>query len=195
MSLIGDESTTCGASPVKTKRQIAMSAHESNVAPTKVHLRPTWISYGGTAAVVTGTGLVVGLQSAHSSAATLVGALLIIGVADNLTDSLSVHAYQEAEGLGGKAALRSTVANFIARFTLTLTFVGLVIALPAQWLQPVAIVWGAVLLAALTSLIARRRRASVASEVIKHLIVAFVVVSISKLLGIGIGAVLSGTGS
>lgn len=171
-----------------------MSADDP-ASPTRAHLRPTWVSYGGTAAVVTGTGLVVGLQSAHSSAATVVGALLIIGVADNLTDSLSVHAYQEAEGLSGKAALRSTVANFVARFALTLTFVGLVLALPPQWVQPAAIIWGALLLAALTSLIARRRGAPVASEIVKHLIVASVVVSISKLLGIGIAAVIGSPGS
>ena len=145
--------------------------------------------------MVTGTGLVVGLQSAHSSVATVVGALLIIGVADNLTDSLSVHAYQEAEGLSSKAALRSTVANFVARFALTLTFVAMVIALPAQWLQPVAIAWGGVLLASLTWVIARRRRAPLASEIVKHLVVASVVVLISKLVGTGIAAVLSGAAS
>jgi len=172
-----------------------MSTSDPIAATTKAHLRPTWVSYGGTAAVVTGTGLVVGLDSAHSSLATVVGALLIIGVADNLTDSLSVHAYQEAEGLSGKAALRSTVANFVARLTLTLTFVGLVISLPSPWLQPAAIVWGAVLLAVLTWLIARRRGAPVTSEIVKHLIVASIVVSLSKLLGVGIAAVISATGS
>ena len=172
-----------------------IGADDPIAASSKPRLRPTWISYGGTAAVVTGTGLVVGLQSAHSSAATVVGALLIIGVADNLTDSLSVHAYQEAEGLSGKAALRSTVANFVARFAVTLTFVAMVVALPPQWLQPAAIAWGGVLLAALTWVIARRRRAPVASEIIKHLIVASVVVSISKLVGTGIAAVLSGVAS
>jgi len=162
---------------------------------SKTHLRPTWVSYGGTAAVVTGTGLVVGLQSAHSSVATLVGALLIIGVADNLTDSLSVHAYQEAEGLGGKAALRSTIANFVVRLAMTLTFVGLVITLPPPWLQPVAVGWGAALLAALTSLTALRRGSSVVSEIAKHLLVATVVVTISKLLGVGISVFVSGTSS
>ena len=47
-------------------------------------------SFGAPAAIVTGMGLIVGLDAATAAKATIVSSLLIIGIADNLTDSLSV---------------------------------------------------------------------------------------------------------
>ena len=40
--------------------------------------------------------------------ATIVSGLLIVGFADNMTDSLSIHMYQEAEKLEERAAFRVT---------------------------------------------------------------------------------------
>jgi len=100
-----------------------MKFNGSIVASANAHWWwPTWVSFDETAAVVTGAGLVVGRQTAHSCAARGVGAPLIIGVADNFMDSSGVHAYRESEDLSGKAPLRSTLANFLACIGLTLTF-------------------------------------------------------------------------
>ena len=62
------------------------------------------------------------LDAATATKAQVVGALLIIGIADNLTDSLSVHIYQEAEHLAERQALRTTVCNFFARLVVSLSF-------------------------------------------------------------------------
>ncbi|HZR26694.1 MAG TPA: hypothetical protein VFA59_24080 [Vicinamibacterales bacterium] len=40
---------------------------------------------------------------------------MIVAVADNITDSLSVHVYQESENIEERAALRATLTNFAAR--------------------------------------------------------------------------------
>jgi hypothetical protein len=52
-------------------------------------------------------------------------------LADNLTDSLSLHVYQEAERLNGRTAFRATLTNFGARVLVALTFVVIVLVLPA----------------------------------------------------------------
>jgi len=62
-------------------------------------INPTRFSFGGTAAIVTSMALMAGFDAANAGRATLVSALLIAAVADNLTDSLSVHMYQESERL------------------------------------------------------------------------------------------------
>lgn len=49
------------------------------------------LSFGGPAAIVTSMALIVGLGAATAGKAAIVGSLLVIGLADNLTDSLSVH--------------------------------------------------------------------------------------------------------
>jgi len=62
-------------------------------------IKPTRISFGGTAAIATSMALIVGLDAANAGRTVIVSALLIAAVADNLTDSLSVHMYQESERL------------------------------------------------------------------------------------------------
>ena len=143
----------------------------------------TQLSYGGTAAIVTGMGLIVGFDRATASKATLIGSLLLIAVADNLADSLAIHAYQESERLASKQAFRSTVTNFLTRFLVTSSFVILVLALPLGRLTPVALAWGMVLLGTLTYFVARHRGVAPLREVAKHLAVAMVVIAASRAIG------------
>src|SRR5690348_9759853 len=67
--------------------------------PSATMVKPARISFGGTAAIVTSMALITGLAAANASKGSVVSALLIAAIADNLTDSLSVHVYQESEGL------------------------------------------------------------------------------------------------
>ncbi|MDR3529876.1 MAG: hypothetical protein P4L90_04845, partial [Rhodopila sp.] len=76
-----------------------------------------WVSFGSPAAIVTSMALTVGLGATTASNAAVVGSLLIIGVADNLTDSLSIHIYQESERMAQREAFRTTVANYAARLS------------------------------------------------------------------------------
>jgi hypothetical protein len=145
--------------------------------------KPNRISFGGTAAIVTSMALITGLNAVNVTKATMVSALLIAAIADNLTDSLSVHIFQESERLEQREVFIGTLANFVTRFAVCLSFV-LIVAL---FRGPVAavggIVWGMSLLAALTYMLARDRRVSVVSEVTKHLVAALVVVFVSREVG------------
>ena len=80
-----------------------------SVRPGSFDLR--WISFGSPSAIVTSMALIVGLDTATATRMTVLASLLIIGIADNLTDSLSVHIYQESERLAGTHAFRTTVAK------------------------------------------------------------------------------------
>jgi hypothetical protein len=143
----------------------------------------TSLSYGGTAAIVTSMGLIVGFGTAQASRATLIGSLLLVAVADNLADSLAIHAYQESERLATREAFRSTVTNFLTRFVVAGSFVILGLALPLGSLTPVALVWGLALLGTLTYFVARDRCAAPVLEIAKHLGVAIVVIVVSRAIG------------
>jgi len=153
-------------------------------------IRPTWVSFGGTAAIVTSMGLILGLDAAETTRRTIVSALLIIAVADNLSDSLSVHIYQEAEKLDSREAFASTLANFATRLAFALSFVALVSLLPREIMRLAVLCWGFVLLTLLTAWIARERGASVLHEVTKHVVVGASVVVVSRWLGSWIAAEL-----
>ena len=140
----------------------------------------TRISFGSTSAIVTSMGLIVGLDAATASRGALVSSLLIVALADNISDSLSIHVYQESEHLESRAAFRATVTNFVARLVVALTFVALALTLPQGVLAPVALGWGLLLLGALSAQLARSRGVSVAGEVGKHLGVALAVIVASR---------------
>src|ERR1017187_5090628 len=55
------------------------------------HMQIRNFSFGATAAIVTSIGLIIGLDAATATKATILSGLLIVAIADNLTDSLSVH--------------------------------------------------------------------------------------------------------
>jgi VIT1/CCC1 family predicted Fe2+/Mn2+ transporter len=142
----------------------------------------TRISFGSTAAMVTSMGLIVGLDAASAPTRAIVSSLMIVAVADNLSDSLSIHLYQESEQVEPVPAFWTTLANFGARLATALTFVGIALALPQGVRGPVAVAWGLALLAVLTSLLSRARGVRVTGEVAKHLGVALVVLVVSRTL-------------
>ena len=145
--------------------------------------RLSTLSYGGTAAIVTGMGLVVAFDAGTSSRAALVSSLLVIAIADNLADSLAIHVYQESENLPSRRAFRSTVANYMTRLMVAGSFAILALLTPAHSLVPVVLGWGMALLCTLTYFVARARGVAPGLEVLKHLAVAILVILVSRVIG------------
>ncbi|HVO10359.1 MAG TPA: hypothetical protein VMX54_06345 [Vicinamibacteria bacterium] len=143
----------------------------------------TTLSYGGTAAIVTGMGLIVAFDAGTTSKATLIASLLVVAIADNLADSLAIHVYQESEKLDSKRAFRATVANYVTRLLVAGSFVTLAAVVPARSLVPVILAWGMTLLCALTYLVAKSRGVAPGLEVVKHLAVAIAVIVVSRGIG------------
>jgi VIT1/CCC1 family predicted Fe2+/Mn2+ transporter len=146
-------------------------------------LNPRKFSFGGTSAIVTSMGLVIGLGAAKAETSTIVSGLLIVGLADNMTDSLSIHMYQEAEKLEGRAAFRTILTNFVARVLVAVSFAIIVLALPESYAGIVALAWGVLLLTGISYILARARGVSPVPEVSKHLGVAVLVIAASRLIG------------
>ncbi len=143
------------------------------------------LSFGGTAAIVTSLALMVGLDAATATKSTIVSGLLIVALADNLTDALSMHIYQESERrLQAQDAFRATLGNFVTRLLLALTFVLLVWLLPLGSAIVLSAAWGLLLLLALTWALARERRVSFVSEAFKHVAAALAVILVSRGVGV-----------
>ena len=151
-----------------------------------IAIKHEWISFGGCSAIVTCTSLILGLDAAASSGQTIVSTLLIFAFADNLSDSLSVHTYQEAERLESHTAFISMVANFLTRLLVTTSFIAMTLTLPRRWLPLVAGTWGLMLLTLLTYLLANARGSHVGKEIAKHIGTALIVIGLSRWLGVWI---------
>ena len=146
------------------------------------------VSFGATAAIVTNVGLIAGLNAASAARSAVVGSLMIVALADNLTDSLGVHVYQESERLAQRDALRTTLTNFAARFLVSLSFVACVLLLPAPVCVYVSAMWGLRLLSGLSYLLGRERNVSPIKEIFKHCALALAVIVLSALVGTWIPA-------
>lgn len=140
-------------------------------------------AFGSVAAILTSVGLVVGFSSASSTKPNLIGALLIVAIADNLSDSLSIHIYQESEHLPPRTSFTTTLTNFLTRLALSMSFVVIVALLPLGAAAIAGAIWGLGLLVGLTYLLARDRGASVPIEITKHVALAAVVIVASGLIG------------
>jgi VIT1/CCC1 family predicted Fe2+/Mn2+ transporter len=149
-----------------------------------IALRLPTVSFGTVSAVVTSIGLIIGFGAAGVSKSTIVAGLLIVGLADNLTDSLSIHIYQESEKLEERAAFKATLSNFVTRLLISFSFVLLVIGFSSAITAFASLVWGLGLLTGLTWLVAKSRGANVTTEVLKHLTVAAAVIAASRMVGI-----------
>jgi len=132
---------------------------------------------------VTSVGLIVGFNAAEAQKGTLVGGLLIIAIADNLTDSLSIHVYQESELLPGRTAFTETVSNFATRLGVSLSFIVLVAVASLSVAAVASVIWGLILLTTLTSLVAKERGVRLLPEVGKHMAVACAVILVSVAIG------------
>jgi VIT1/CCC1 family predicted Fe2+/Mn2+ transporter len=139
-------------------------------------------AFGATAAIMTSMALIVGLGSANSGRMSIIAGLLIIGVADNLSDTLGIHVHEECDVRGG-SAFSLSASNYVTRLLVVLSFVLLVLVFPLEVARIVSLAWGVVVLSVLTFFIAKGRAVSPVKEILKHLLVAATVIVLSQIVG------------
>jgi vacuolar iron transporter family protein len=146
-------------------------------------VNPNKFSMGATAAIITSMGLIAGLNQGDSAKTSVISGLLIIAIADNISDSLGIHIYKESEGASRRDINSTTYGNFVVRLFLAFTFVLIVMLFSAPTAFILSSLWGLVLLSILSYLIAKKRGTRALREIAWHLVVALVVIAGSKLLG------------
>jgi VIT1/CCC1 family predicted Fe2+/Mn2+ transporter len=115
-------------------------------------------SFGLTTAIITTLALIVGLNASAGSVAIMLSGILIIAIADALSDSLGMHISEEASEKTSKEVRESTLATFFAKFLVGATFVVPILTLPLQTAVYASIAWGLLLITVLSYFIAKRDR-------------------------------------
>jgi VIT1/CCC1 family predicted Fe2+/Mn2+ transporter len=144
----------------------------------------TGIGFGLTSGVITTVGLMVGLHAGTHSRIAVVGGIVTIAIADALSDALGIHLAEESRAVAQPSHVwEATLSTFLAKFITAGTF-----AIPVLLFElPVAIivsmVWGLVVLTALSSLLARRQGLAPWRAISEHVLVAMAVVTISYYVG------------
>ncbi len=116
----------------------------------------TGLSFGLTSGVITTLGLMVGLHSGTHSRAIVIGGILTIAIADAMSDALGIHVSEESKNSGPSVQIwEATLATFLAKFVIAMTFVIPVAVRPLDEAIVVSVIWGLLLLAVLSFFVAR----------------------------------------
>jgi len=145
-------------------------------------MRAKYFSFGATSAVLTGLAVIVGLSRTANPAASIVTALIIIAIADNISDSFGIHIHQESQKESVEEVRRTTFANFTTRVLVASMFVMLVLLIPIEFAVASSILSGLAIIAFISYFIAKEQKADPYRVVLQHLLLTVIVIAASFLL-------------
>jgi vacuolar iron transporter family protein len=152
----------------------------------------TGVFFGATSGVITTIGLIVGLYSGTRSLVAVLGGILVIAVADAMSDALGMHLAQEADPESTHEHIwMATLSTFLTKLFVAASF-----ALPLLWLPLsiavfVSVAWGLVVIAALSAWLARVQKAAMLPIVGEHVAIAIAVVTISHFIGVWVNSAVA----
>ena len=151
----------------------------------------TGLSFGLTSGVITTLGLMVGLHSGTHSRTVVIGGIVTIAVADALSDALGIHIAEESKNNGNVSDIwEATIATFVAKFLIALTFVVPVLLLPLEQAMMVSVAWGLTLLAGLSYFLARVQQITAWKVIAEHVVIGVSVIAITHYVGAWIHSAL-----
>lgn len=142
----------------------------------------TKFSFGATSSIITSLGLIIGLNKIARPQFGIIGGLLLIGLADNISDGLGIHIYQESESLNKNEVWFSTITNFITRFLVSLVFIIFVLFFPINIAVVLSVIYGLLVLLTISYFIAKKRKTNSLPIIIEHIAIAGVVIAASHFL-------------
>ncbi len=145
----------------------------------------TGVFFGATSGVITTVGLIAGLYAGTESVVAVLGGILVIAVADAMSDALGIHLAQEADPDSTSEHIwAATFSTFFTKFIVALTFAVPVLWLPLETAVMVSIGWGLLIIGLLSWFLARSQQNAVLPVVLEHLGIAIAVIIISYYIGV-----------
>jgi VIT1/CCC1 family predicted Fe2+/Mn2+ transporter len=141
-------------------------------------------SFGLTSGVITTLGLIVGLHSSTHSQLVIIGGILIIAIADALSDSLGIHISEESEDKHSQKEIwESTAYTFFSKLIFALTFTVPILLLQLNTAIIVSVLWGLSLITVFSAYMAKKQDGKVLSVVAEHLVIAILVIIATHYVG------------
>ena len=145
----------------------------------------TGIFFGATSGVITTIGLMVGLQAGTQSLTAVFGGVVVIAVADSMSDALGIHLAQEADPESTRAHIwAATLWAFVSKFLVAISFALPLMLLPLDQAVLVGVVWALMIVALMSYFLARMQQTSAWRVVGEHVSIALVVIALSHYVGV-----------
>lgn len=144
----------------------------------------TGVYFGTTSGVITTLGVIIGLNAGTESLVAVVGGILVIAVADAMSDALGIHLAQESDSaVSDKQVWAATFATFFAKFITTLSFVLPFVLLPLAMAILVSTLWGYLVIGLLSYRLASEQGMKPLNVIAEHVAIATFVIAASQAIG------------
>ncbi len=144
----------------------------------------TGLFFGATSGVITTLGLITGLNAGTHSLTAVLGGILVIAVADAMSDALGIHLAEEANPNATTQHIwAATISTFLNKFFFALSFAVPLLWLPLGQAVIASIAWGMLVITVLSYFLARAQKVSPLAIIAEHLGIAVLVVILSHLIG------------
>ena len=148
----------------------------------------TGLFFGATSGVITTIGLIVGLNSGTKSVIAVLGGILVIAVADAMSDALGIHLAEEADPSTTHGHVWSaTIMTFLTKFIFSISFAVPLLLLPLATAVLVSVIWAMLVIVVLSYFLARSQGESPLAIIAEHVGIAMLVVIFSHYIGVWVG--------
>lgn len=149
----------------------------------------TGLFFGATSGVITTVGLLTGLHAGTQSLAAVLGGILVIAVADAMSDALGIHLAEESDPNTSHGQVwYATISTFVTKFVFASSFALPLLFLPLGPAVWASIAWGMLVIGVLSYFLARAQGEKPLPVIAEHLGIAILVVVLSHLIGGWVGA-------
>ncbi|MFH1787606.1 MAG: hypothetical protein ABH811_02345 [archaeon] len=139
--------------------------------------------FGLTSGIITTIGLIVGLYYGTNSEKIVIGGILIIALADSLSDALGIHISEETHNENHKDIWEATLSTLFFKFVFAISFIVPFLIFSLSTAVVTSIVWGLFLIFLFSVYLARVNKKSSIKVVSEHLIIAVVVIIATCFIG------------
>ncbi len=141
-------------------------------------------SFGLTSGIITTLGLLVGLDSGTHSKMIVISGILIIAIADAMSDALGIHISEESENHHSQKEIwESTISTFLSKFVFSMTFIIPILFLELYYAIITCIVWGLSLIAIISYLIAKKENVKPYKVILEHVLITIIVIISTYFIG------------
>ena len=149
----------------------------------------TGLFFGATSGVITTIGLIVGLNSGTRSVIAVLGGIMVIAVADAMSDALGIHLAEESDPDTDHGHVwAATIMTFLTKFIFSISFAIPLLLLPLGPAVAASVAWGLLVITVLSYFLARSQNERPLFIIGEHLGIAILVVVFSHYIGVWVAA-------
>lgn len=148
------------------------------------------LGFGISSAIITTLGIIVGIHSGTDLKHAVIAAILIIAFADSMADSLGVYFSEKSRADSTqKECIVAMISAFLSKILFALSFlIPIIIFSDLHVGIAIDLIYGAILLIAVTYGMAREKKENMLKMISFHVILAIIVITISHFIGLWINS-------